>query len=88
MTRRAAIGLWLAFAFVTWNVVFDRHVERATVEFTREQVLRHQQGEAVTSIHAGVSPRVREAAWLASAWVGPILAAGVLALSFRSGRSS
>jgi hypothetical protein len=89
MTRLGvAIALWCVFAFVTWNVIYDRLVAVAAVEFTRDQITRHQTGQPVTSIHEGFSPRVREAALEASLWTTPILAAGALSvfLSFRRGR--
>ena len=74
--RRLTLIVWAAFAFVTWNVVFDRQVYLAAVEFTQQQVERYQRGEAVSSIDAVFSPRVREAAWRASAWGGAVLAVG------------
>jgi hypothetical protein len=82
MRRGVVIALWIAFAFVTWNVIFDRHVANAAVEFTREQILRYQQGQATTTIDVGFSPRVRNAAWRASLWTSPILVAGALSIYF------
>ena len=76
------IALWIALAFVAWNVIFDRYVAVAGVEFTREQIVRYHRGEALTSIHAGFTPRVRQAAWHASLWVSPIVGGGALALYF------
>jgi hypothetical protein len=83
--RRLVVALWLVFAVVTWNVIFDRLVWTAATEFTREQVLHEQAGRALTSIHDGFSPRVRRAALQASLWTMPILAAGIAAVyvSFR-----
>jgi hypothetical protein len=83
MTRRSVvIGLWLVFAFLAWNVIFDRLVADAAAEFTQQQVLRQQAGERVTSIHDGFSPRVRDAALQASLWTAPIVAAGVVCVHF------
>jgi hypothetical protein len=73
------VALWLACVGVVWNVVFDRYVATAALEFTREQVVRFQSGEPTTGIHAGFSPRVSDAAWQATLWVSPIVAAGVFA---------
>jgi hypothetical protein len=79
MTRRAVVAtLWAVFAFVTWNVMFDRQVNVAAVEFTRDQILRHQNGTTLISIHDGFSPRVREAVLQATLWVVPILLVGAL----------
>jgi hypothetical protein len=79
MTRRAVVAtLWAVFAFVAWNVIFDRQVDVAAVEFTRDQILRHHSGATLISIHDGFSPRVREAALRATLWVVPILLVGAL----------
>ena len=86
MTRLGVVAaLWAVFAFVTWNVIFDRHVNVAAVEFTRDQVLRYQNGATPISIHNGFSPSVREAALQATLWVVPILGVGALTtlVSFR-----
>lgn len=89
MSRPVVLAvLWLVCAFVVWNVVFDRQVAVDALDFTREQVLRHQDGRALTSIHAGFSPLVREAALRAAVWTSPILLAGVLAVYFSVRRNS
>jgi hypothetical protein len=75
--RRTVVLLWLVFAFGTWNVVFDREVAVAGLAFTRDQVVRYQQGQPVTSIDEGFSPHVRAAALRASGWAGAVLALGV-----------
>ena len=83
MTNRAIlIALWAAFAFVAWNVIFDRLVWTAAMDFTREQVTQYQAGHPVTSIHAGFSPRVGDAALRAALWTLPIIAAGAAAAYF------
>lgn len=73
------VVLWLACVGVAWHVVFDRSVATAALDFTSEQVVRYQSGGSPTGIHAGFSPRVREAAWHASVWVSPIVVAGAVA---------
>jgi hypothetical protein len=83
MTYRAVVvALWGAFAFVAWNVIFDQLVWTAATEFTREQITRHQSGQTVTSIHAGFSPRVGDAALQASLLTLPIVAAGAASIYF------
>ena len=87
MTRIALVAaLWAAFAFVTWNVIFDRHVMASAVEFTRDQVLRHQNGEVLIPIHEGFSPHVRAAALRATLWVAPIIMVGALTIVLTSRR--
>jgi hypothetical protein len=86
MTRIGIVAaLWATFAFVTWNVIFDRHVMGSAVEFTRDQVVRYQNGDALIPIDEGFSPSVRQAAVQATMWVTPIIAAGALTtiLTFR-----
>lgn len=79
--RRLAVVLWLALAFVTWNVVFDRAVWLAAASFTRENVERHARGAPLPTINEAYRPSVRQAALYASAWAGGVLAAGALAIS-------
>ena len=82
--RRAAFIIWAAFAFVTWNVVFDRHVYMASMHFTQDQIEKFQAGQPIDSIERGFRPHVRQAAWEASAWGGSVLATGLgLALALR-----
>jgi hypothetical protein len=80
--RRVVIALWLVFVCVAWNVTFDRLVGTAATEFTRDQVMQYQTGQPGPSIHDGFSPRVRGAAWQASLWTLPIVAAGVASIYF------
>ena len=89
MTRLGvAVAVWALFVFIAWNVTFDRYVVASSLEFTREQVTRHQRGESLTSIHEGFSPRVREAALQASLRVSPlvVIGAGAIVFGFRRER--
>lgn len=79
--RRVALIVWSAFAFVTWNVVFDRQVYLAAVEFTQQQIERQQRGEPVSSIDAAFRPRLREAAARAFVCGGSVLVAGIVLAS-------
>jgi flagellar biosynthesis/type III secretory pathway M-ring protein FliF/YscJ len=76
--RRLEPWLWLIAASVTWNVVFDRQVAVAAIEFTREQIVRAEHGEPVRTIAAAFQPRVGDAALLATAWAALVLVAGAL----------
>jgi hypothetical protein len=84
-SKTVALVLWAAFAVVTWNVVFDRHVYVAAVRFTQQQIQRHEDGEQVSSIEEAFTPEIGRAALRASVWGGAILAAGV-ALAQWAGR--
>ena len=73
---RLALILWAVFAFVVWNVVFDRRVYEFSVRFTQQQIQAFQAGQPVASIETAFRPQVRRAALEASAWGGSVLAAG------------
>jgi hypothetical protein len=76
-SARTALLVWAAFAFVIWNVVFDRRVYEASVSFTQQQIQTFQAGQPVSPIDAAFRPQVRRAAWEASAWGGSVLATGI-----------
>ena len=84
--RKVALILWAAFAFVTWNVVYDRHVYVAAVQFTQEQIPRHQRGEQVSSIENGFAPQLGRAAFQASLWGGGVLVLGLALTAFAERR--
>jgi hypothetical protein len=80
--------VWAVFALVVWNVVFDRRVYEASVEFTQQQIHAFQAGQPVASIEGAFRPQVRRAALEASAWGGSVLAAGfVLTMVWNRRRS-
>lgn len=81
--RRLAFALWVTFAFVTWNVVFDRSVAEAAVEFTRDQIVRYQQGAPVGSIESAFSPHVRDAAVKADLYAAFVLLCGAVVSGMR-----
>ena len=81
MRTSVVAALWAVFAIVTWNVIYDRSVMVSATEFTREQIANHHAGRAVTPIHEGFSPRVRDAAVTATLWTVPVLAAGAASIA-------
>jgi hypothetical protein len=85
--RGIAILLWIAFAAVAWNVVFDRAVADAATAYTREQIRRDQRGEPTESIDVAYRPQVRSAAVSASAVAGAVLICGACAIAV-AGRAS
>jgi hypothetical protein len=81
------VGVWWGvFAFVVWNVVFDREVAKAGAEFTRTQIVRYERGEPVATIDAAFSPRVRDAALTASAAGSAVAVVGLLIVLSIPGR--
>jgi hypothetical protein len=79
-SRRTALAIWFACAFVTWNVVFDRGVNRAAVEFTQQQIERHARGEPTRTINEAFRPRLGDAALTASVWGAAVLASGLIVI--------
>jgi hypothetical protein len=79
--RRAAVLAWLAFAFVAWNVMFDRGNYVAGVQFAQTSIELHQQGRQPLTIADGYQPLVRASAARATLGAAVILVAG-LALIF------
>lgn len=77
---RCSVVLWLLFVFVTWNVVFDRAIADAGLQFTRDQIQSYQHGASLESIAAGFSPHVGRAALKASFYAGIVLAWGGIVL--------
>ena len=70
--------MWALAAFVTWNVVFDREVAVAAIEFTRDQILRYDRGEPVHAIEAVFRPEVGRAALVATVWAALVVAGGLV----------
>jgi hypothetical protein len=70
--------LWVIVAFVTWNVVFDREVAVAAIEFTREQILRYDQGEPVRTIEGVFRPQVGRAALVATVSSALVVGGGLV----------
>jgi hypothetical protein len=71
-----ALGLWLLFAIVVFNVRFDWQSRMAGHAFVRSQLLRQQQGLPPISINDGFRPMVRDAAREAAVWLVVIAAFG------------
>ena len=78
--RRVAALLWLSFAFVVWNVVFDRQLFVDASRFATESVVRHQQGIPLRTIDGAYRPAVRVAALRATLCAGMVLAVGALGM--------
>jgi len=88
--RRAplAIALWIACAFVVWNVVFDRVVVLAGRQYVYRAVAAAGGSKGFERIDAWMPAAVARGAWLASSAAGAILAAGFLALTIAVRRES
>lgn len=66
---RTALGLWLLFAIVVFNVRFDWQSRMAGHAFVHSQLMRQRQGLPPISINDGFRPMVRDAARDAAVWL-------------------
>ena len=85
-SRRVEIVCWTLFAFVAWNVAFDREVAVAGSEFARQQIVRYQQGQPVETIDQAFTPRVHSAALIATGWAALVAVTGTAVIVFGSRR--
>ena len=81
MTKpRAAAWLWIVWAFVVWNVVFDRVIVVAGRDY-----LANARAAAKTGVYLKIDDTMRpaqsRALWLATASAGVILLIGFAAIS-------
>jgi hypothetical protein len=84
---RLAAWLWLVWAFVVWNLVFDRVIIEAGREYVRLAVEASQGSGPYAKIEDTMRPARTRALWLASSSAGVILVVGFVALR-RANRSS
>jgi hypothetical protein len=84
---RLAAWLWIVWAFVVWNLVFDRVIIEAGREYVRLAVAASADGGPYARIEDTMRPARSRALWLASASAGVILVVGFVALR-RANRSS
>ncbi len=78
-SARLAMGLWLLFAIVVFNVRFDWLTHAAGLTFVQQQVSRQHAGLPPVSINDGFRPMVRDAARRAATWLFTIAVAGTAA---------
>jgi hypothetical protein len=78
--RRAATWLWILWAFVVWNVVFDRVIIEAGRDYVRVADAAARAGGPYARIDDTMRPARARALWLATASAGVILVVGVAAL--------
>lgn len=79
--RRAAAWLWILWAFVVWNVVFDRVIVEAGREYVRVADAAAKGSGPYAKIEDTMRPARTRALWLATASAGVILVVGLLAIS-------
>ena len=77
-SARWALGLWLLFAIVVFNVRFDWNTRIAGYRFAAAQIDRRAQGLPLQTINDGFRPMVRQSALDASIWLVAIAGAGAV----------
>src|SRR5262245_17960082 len=85
---RLARALWIAWAVIAWNVVFDRVIAVAGRNYLHAAGIAAAGGgpgaASVVPMDAWMRPAVSSGAWIASAAAGVILVIGLLAIHFGS----
>jgi hypothetical protein len=77
---RLAAWLWLVWAFVVWNLVFDRVIIEAGRDYVRLAVEASQSAGPYAKIEDTMRPARTRALWLASSSAAVILVVGLVAL--------
>jgi hypothetical protein len=81
-----AIALWIIWAVVVWNVVFDHAIEIAGRSYLHAAALAAQSGGPYARVDDWMRPAAATAVWTASAAAGVVLALGVAGVSVASRR--
>jgi len=93
---RIARGLWIAWAVVAWNLVFDYSIVTAGRDYVRAAVQNAQNAQNAPTGDAGapalrmddwMRPAVTRGLWTATAVGGAVLATGLLSVR-RAGRAA
>ena len=83
---RLAAWLWVVWAFVVWNLVFDRVIIEAGRDYVRLASSTSQAGGSYARIEDTMRPARTRALWLASSSAAVILIVGFVAMR-RASRS-
>ena len=87
----AAVILWIVFAIVVWNVVFDRVIVVAGRDFVAAALEGAKSGRPYLRAGDWMAPAATRGAWLATAAAAVILLVGLGAVGFarrRGGRAT
>lgn len=63
---RLAVGLWLVFACLVWNVVFDRVIVLAGRRYSYDATVRYRTSGAYLHIDDVMRPATTHGVWVAS----------------------
>ena len=75
--RRLALWLWIIWAVLVWNVVFDHVIVVAGREFIVAAGLAARHGGPYARMDDWMRPAVTRGLWIASASAGLIVAVGI-----------
>ena len=78
--RRAAVWLWIAFAFLVWNAVFDQVIIDAGRHYVEIATASGEANGPYLKIEDTMRPARSRALWLATASASAILLVGFAAL--------
>lgn len=84
---RVALALWITWAVVIWNVVFDHEIEIAGRAYLHAAAVAARSGGPSARIDDWMRPAASTAVWSACAAAAVVLAVGVVALSVAARRS-
>jgi hypothetical protein len=88
---RLARALWIAWAVIVWNVVFDRVIVVAGRDYIHAAGLAGGRlgpdGRFLVQMDDFMRPAVTRGVWIASAAAGAILLTGLVAIRLASGVS-
>ena len=84
---RIATTLWLVWAVIVWNVVFDRVIVMAGWRYLRAAALADRAGGPYARIDDWMRPAVTSGLWIASAAAATILVLGVFGVRFAAARA-
>lgn len=77
---RVALGLWIAWAVVVWNVIFDHVIEVAGRRYLRAAAEAAQAGGPYARIDDWMRPASSSGLWIATAAALAILVIGIVAI--------
>jgi hypothetical protein len=83
---RIAAALWIAWAVIVWNVVFDRVIVLAGRRYLRAAALAARAGGPYARIDDWMRPAVTNGLWMASAAAGAILVIGLFGVRLAAAR--
>jgi hypothetical protein len=78
---RLAVFLWLVFALVVWNVIFDRVLVLAGRRYAWQAYVAAQTGTYLR-IDDAMPLAIRHGVRVATLWAGLLAAAGLVAVAF------